>query len=120
MRKIVLALAALASAWASAALYFDVRIPWMRVPVACLYLFIAGAIIWFTRTNRHGILLWVGSLILVVAWWLSLAPSNTHGGRALEGQDSSYPHNLAVPVRQVARRCVWFSSSDSPKACRVS
>ena len=82
MRTIVRALAALVSAWASAALYFDVRIPWMRVPVACLYLFIVGAIVWFTRANRRGVLLWVGSLILVVAWWLSLAPSNTRAWQA--------------------------------------
>jgi hypothetical protein len=82
MRKIVSALAALVSAWASVALYFDVRIPWLRVPVACLYLIIVGAIVWFTRANRHGILLWVGSLILVIAWWLSLAPSNTRAWQA--------------------------------------
>ena len=77
MRKIVVAMAALASVWAVTALYFDVRIAWLRSPVACLYLCIVGAIVGFTRANRRGILLWVGSLILVVAWWLSLAPSNT-------------------------------------------
>ena len=76
MRKIVIAMAALVSAWAVTALYFDVRIAWLRFPVAGLYLCIVGAIVGFTRANRRGILLWVGSLILVVAWWLSLAPSN--------------------------------------------
>ena len=77
MRKLIVAVAALASAWAVAALYFDVRIAWMRIPVACLYAGTVGAIVWRTRASRTGIVLWMGSLTVVIAWWLSLAPTNT-------------------------------------------
>jgi hypothetical protein len=75
-RKLVIALAVLVSMWAVAALYFDVRIPWLRVPAACLYSGFVGAIVWFSRSSRNGILLWLGSVILVLAWWFSLAPTN--------------------------------------------
>ena len=77
MRKLIVALAALASLWAIAALSFDVRIPSLRIPLACLYACTVGAIVWLTRVSRKGIVLWMGSLALVIAWWFSLAPTNT-------------------------------------------
>ncbi len=66
-----------ASVWALSALYFDVPIPWLRIPAACLYLLLIGAFVWLSRRNAKGILLWLGSLALVIAWWMSLVPTNT-------------------------------------------
>jgi Domain of unknown function (DUF4105) len=77
MRKIVIALAALVSVWATAALYFDVRIPWLRIPAAFSYLCSAGAVVWHTKANRIGIFWWAGSTCLVLAWWFSLTPSHS-------------------------------------------
>jgi hypothetical protein len=75
-RKLLLALAAAVSVWAVAALYFDIRIAWLRIPGACLYSILVGSIVWFTRASYRGIALWVTSLVLVMTWWLSLAPTN--------------------------------------------
>lgn len=73
----VLALALVVSLWAVAALYFDSPVPCLRVPGALLYGSAVGAMLWFSGAHHKGILLlWLGSLIVVIAWWLSLAPTN--------------------------------------------
>jgi hypothetical protein len=61
--------------WAIAALYFDFPVSWLRVPAALIYAVLAAAALW-TFKSQVGIPLWIGSLALVVIWWLSLAPSN--------------------------------------------
>lgn len=65
----------LMTAWAVAALYFDVRIVWMRFPVLVVYL---AAVFLLLRLKRFGhralgCLLCFGA---VLGWWLSLNPSN--------------------------------------------
>jgi len=82
MRKAVSAVAALVSVWAVSALYLDNRIPWLRVPITGLYVFMVGAIVWRTKASLTGIVLWVVSLALVIAWWFSLAPTNTRAWQA--------------------------------------
>src|SRR5258706_7122247 len=74
--------------WAAAALYFDVRVSWLRVPMAAAYLLGVGAIWIFLRVSaassrRFPIPRWLvkpvmtlGGFLLVLAGWLSLRPSN--------------------------------------------
>jgi hypothetical protein len=65
----------LATLWAAAALYIDVRISWLRVPLAAVYgLGILAAWIWIRRPWKM-VVTTVGFL-LVLAWWFSLQPSN--------------------------------------------
>jgi len=66
----------LASAWATAALYFDVRISWLRVPLAVAYP--AGLLVaWiFLKPRRRALAVTIGGFALVLGWWLSLKPSN--------------------------------------------
>ena len=61
--------------WATAALYFDVRVSWLQVPLAVLY---AAAIlaIWIFKRRWLATALTVGGFAIVLAWWLSLKPSN--------------------------------------------
>lgn len=65
----------LATVWAVAALYFDVRVSWLRVPLAATYGL--GLLAVWVRVRRP----WKGvvtaaSFALVLAWWLTLQPSN--------------------------------------------
>jgi hypothetical protein len=69
-------LVALLTLWAAAALYFDVRVPWLRLPLAAIYgLSMVAALIWVRPARRAAALGGVG-FVLVLAWWLSLKPSN--------------------------------------------
>jgi hypothetical protein len=62
--------------WAVAALYFDVRVPWLRTPLAAAYV-VSMAAVWLSVKRRWLALgLSAGECVLVTAWWLSLKPSN--------------------------------------------
>jgi Domain of unknown function (DUF4105) len=61
--------------WAVAALWFDVRISWLQLPLAVLYGLVMLAVwIWVRRPWKA--LLTAGGFLLVLGWWLSLKPSN--------------------------------------------
>jgi hypothetical protein len=67
---------ALVTVWAAAALYFDVRIPWLRTPLAVVYL-VAVLAVWILVKGRWLKMGLTGSgFALVLAWWFSLEPSN--------------------------------------------
>jgi hypothetical protein len=72
--------------WAAAALYFDVRVSWLRVPLAVVYL-LGIAVFWIfvpsAALRRLPIPGWMikpiatlAGFLLVLAWWFSLRPSN--------------------------------------------
>jgi hypothetical protein len=61
--------------WATAALYFDVRIAWLRIPLAVIYgLGILAAWVWVRRPWK---MVFTGiGFAVVLTWWFSLQPSN--------------------------------------------
>jgi len=62
--------------WATAALYFDVRVSWLRTPLAVAYL-LAVLGVWILLKRRWlKLVLTVGGFVLVLGWWLTLQPSN--------------------------------------------
>ena len=61
--------------WAAAALYVDVRIPALRVPLAAVYAIGALAVLVLVRWKQAAVLLAAGFAI-VLAWWLTLQPTN--------------------------------------------
>jgi len=62
--------------WATAALYFDFRISWLRMPLVIAYLLML-AFVWIRRSSRWLKLgVTMGAFALVLVWWLSLRPSN--------------------------------------------
>ena len=64
------------TAWAAAALYSDVRIPWLRGPLTVVYLLVVVAV-WFVFKRRWlAAGLTAGGFALVLAWWFALQPSN--------------------------------------------
>ncbi len=67
---------ALLTVWAAAALYFDLPVAWLRVPAALLYILamILAPLLLRDRWASAGVL--ASGFVLVLAWWLSLRPSN--------------------------------------------
>ena len=67
---------ALLTVWAVAALYVDVRIPALRVPLALIY--VAGMITILFRLggSRWALVLCLVGFCAVWAWWLTLQPTN--------------------------------------------
>jgi len=65
----------LATLWAVAALYYDVRILWLRLPLAVIYGL--GVLAMWLRVRRPWKALFTAvGFVLVLGWWLSLKPSN--------------------------------------------
>jgi len=66
----------LATVWAAAALYFDVRLPWLRLLLAAVYA-LAVLAVWILIKRRWlAAGLTAGGFALVLAWWVTLKPSN--------------------------------------------
>ena len=64
-----------ATIWSMAALYFDVRVPWLRVPLAAIYgLGILAVWVWVRRPWRP--IITTAAFGLTLSWWGSLRPSN--------------------------------------------
>src|SRR5215831_1168507 len=66
----------LLTAWVVAALYFDVRVPWLRVPLASIYTLAIAAAWVFIKRRRFAVGATLTGFLLVLGWWLSLTPSN--------------------------------------------
>ena len=62
--------------WAVAALYFDVRVPWLRLPLAAMYVLGVLAVWVFIKRRWLAVSLTAGGCALVLAWWFTLRPSN--------------------------------------------
>ena len=68
---------ALFAVWAAAALWFDVPSAWLRGPLAGLFaLAMLGAAFGSRRQPWRVLATWAGGGVVVLAWWLSLQPSN--------------------------------------------
>jgi hypothetical protein len=64
--------------WATAALYFDVRWRWLATPLALLFaVAMVAALIFFFKRPALGFASNLVGFTLVLAWWLTLRPSNS-------------------------------------------
>lgn len=79
-------IAALLSLWAGAALYFDFPITRWRLPSALTYVCLATAALWVFQARGLGIVLCIGSWVVVLVWWLGIAPSNDRNWRPDEAE----------------------------------
>lgn len=62
--------------WAVAALYIDVRVSWLRLPLAVIYALGMLAMPWLVKRRWLKAAICLGGFTLVLAWWFSLQPSN--------------------------------------------
>ena len=67
---------AVLSCWAMAAICIDVRIPSLRIPLTVLYAAVLVVIVARYKFHLRAVLLCLGCFCLVLAWWLSLKPTN--------------------------------------------
>jgi len=65
------------SVWAMAALYVDVRLSALKVPLTIVYAVILLAIVIRYKLSIRSALLCLGCFCLVLTWWLNLEPINT-------------------------------------------
>jgi hypothetical protein len=63
--------------WATAAIYVDFRIAWLRIPLTLIYVLAIIAILITFKGSRWGALLCLASVFCVLLWWLTLKPSNS-------------------------------------------
>ena len=68
--------------WTVAALHFDVRIAWLRVPCIVLYLLALIAVFTFFRNFWRRVLGIIVCSAIVMLWWFSLKPSNNEDWQA--------------------------------------
>src|SRR5208283_407677 len=97
--------------WSVAALYFDVRISWLRLPLAAIY-GLGMLAVWVRVRRPWKALITAGGFLLVLGWWLDLKPSN----------DRDWQPDLAVlPYADIAgnqvtihniRNCDYRSETD--------
>jgi hypothetical protein len=66
----------LMTVWATAALCFDVRVAWLRVPCAVVYLLAVAAAVLIPKRFWYRVAGCVSCFLIVLVWWLSLKPSN--------------------------------------------
>jgi hypothetical protein len=66
----------LTTLWAAAALFIDVRVSWLRIPLAAGFLLAVVATWILARGRWRKIGLTVAAFAAVLVWWLALPPSN--------------------------------------------
>jgi hypothetical protein len=69
-----------ATVWAVAALYFDVRISWLQLPVTAIYGFGIFAV-WVLVRRPWKMVVTAAGFLIVLTWWFSLQPSNNRDWR---------------------------------------
>jgi Ca2+/Na+ antiporter len=79
---VLIFLLALATAWACAALYFDLPSPHFHVAISVAYLTVILAIIFGVRKTWLRGVLCAACFAVVLIWWLSLKPSNARPWQA--------------------------------------
>jgi hypothetical protein len=67
---------ALLTLWALAALYVDVRIAALRIPLTLIYALGIFAVLFKLKRSRWAAALCLAGFCIVLAWWLTLKPSN--------------------------------------------
>jgi Domain of unknown function (DUF4105) len=68
-------LLALVTLWAAAALYFDVRVAWLRLPLAVAY-GLGVVTVWIFVRRPWKLSITAAGFAVVLIWWFSLQPSN--------------------------------------------
>ncbi len=60
--------------WIALAVHFHVRRPWLRWIVPCVPLLIVGASLGVLPLIPWALAIWLGLLVITIAWWFSLRP----------------------------------------------
>jgi len=111
LNAIVVLVLLLATAWASAALYIDLLPSSLRLPLAAAFaLVMLVTIFWRNRAKGRGVCL--AGFALVLVWWLSLQPSNTHNWQPDVAQTAWAEINGDQLVMHNVRYCDYRTETD--------
>ena len=72
---LIWAVLGLVTLWAAAALFFDVRSSWLRIPFAAVYT-LGMLTVWIWIRRPWKMVVTAAGFFAVLAWWFSLQPSN--------------------------------------------
>jgi hypothetical protein len=102
----------LLTAWSAAALYFDVRVLWLRVPLAVGYVVVV-LVGWIVVKRRWlPVAITAGGFALVLAWWLALQPSNDRDWQPdLAVLAHAETNGNRITLRNI-RNCVYRTETD--------
>ena len=102
----------LVTLWAAAALYFDARVSWVRLPLAGVYALAVLAVWILVKRRWLAVGATAGGFVLVLGWWSTLQPSND---RAWQPDVAVLPYaeidGNKVTVRNI-RNCDYRTETD--------
>jgi hypothetical protein len=104
--------AALVTAWSGAALWFDVRVPWLRAPLAIGYVAAILAAVIAMKARKRALGACAAGFVAVLAWWLTLEPSNArHWQRDVAVLPHADVDGNRVTIHDI-RNCDYRSETD--------
>ncbi len=103
---------ALLTLWAIAALYVDWRMPALRIPVTVIYVVVILAILVKVRPQLLAAALCLAGFCIVLAWWLSLKPSNEGDWQENAARTASIEINGDQVTIHNLRNCDYVTETD--------
>ena len=103
---------ALVTLWAIAALYVDFRVAALRIPLTVIYVLAILAILIKVRPRLWAAALCLFCFCIVLAWWLSLKPSNQGDWQADAARTASIDINGDQVTIHNLRNCHYVTKTD--------
>ena len=103
---------ALMTLWAVAALYIDVRIAALRIPMTVIYVAAIVAVFVKVKPRLRAAALCFAGFCMVLAWWLSLRPSNDGDWQADAARTASIEINGDRVAIHNLRNCDYRTETD--------
>jgi hypothetical protein len=115
----------IAIAWATGALCYDLPIAWLRAPLALVYGLAMLAALFFIKPRWRAIGVVAGGFAVVLAWWLTIKPSNTRDWQPDVAQLAWAETNGDEVILHNVRNCDYRTETDytarwETRAVRIS
>ena len=108
----IYAILLLLALWTAAALYFDVRIGWLRIPCILMYVIALIAAFIFFKTFWRRVLVCLACSILVMLGWFTLKPSNDENWQADVSRTAYAEVNGNIVTIHNLRNCDYRAEFD--------
>ena len=116
LRKLCFALlvfvAVLLTAWATAALYFDFRVESLRIPLAVLYLVLMLLALLSLRRRPSRVLILFAGFVVVALWWFTLKPLQHRDWQPDDAETASAEINGDQITIHNVRNCDYVTTKD--------
>jgi len=116
LRKLCFALlvfvAVLLTAWATAALYFDFQVESLRLPLAVLYLVLMLLALLSLRRRPSRVLILFAGFVVVALWWFTLKPLQHRDWQPDDAETASAEINGDQITIHNVRNCDYVTTKD--------